>query len=116
MKPEAIAEMRKYVELTGASLGKGELGLFLAKSGQRDEAVRLLDELTQVSLRQYVPSCSFALIHLGLGEKEQALDLLQKEIDERGPNTNYYAISPELDELRAEPRFKEMLRRLNLPE
>jgi len=116
MKPEAIAEIRKYVDLSGASLGKGELGLFLAKSGQRDEAVRLLGELTQESLRQYVPGSSFALIHLGLGEKEEALDWLEKEIDERGSTPNAYAVMPELDELRAEPRFKAMLKRLNLPE
>jgi TolB-like protein/Tfp pilus assembly protein PilF len=116
MKPEAIAKMRKYVELSGARLGNGELGLFLAKSGQRDEAVRLLGELKQESLRQNVPGSSFALIHLGLGEKEEALDWLEKEIDERGPNPNAYAVWPELDELRTEPRFKDMLKRLNLPE
>jgi serine/threonine-protein kinase len=67
-------------------------------------------------LRQYVPSSTFALIHLGLGEKEEALDWLEKEIEERGPNANSYAVWPELDELRAEPRFKAMLKRLNLPE
>ncbi len=116
MKPEAIAEMRKYVELSGSSGGKGDLGFFLAKSGQRHEAVRLLDELTQESSRRYVRAGSMALIHLGLGEKKDALDWLEKEIDERGTNAGSYAVMPELDELRSDPRFKAMLRRLNLPE
>ena len=116
MKPEAIAEMRKYIELSGSSLGKGDLGFFLAKFGQRDEAIRLLGELKQASSRRYVRGSSIALIHLGLGEKEEALDWLEKEIDERGASPGSYAVMPELDELRAEPRFKAMLKRLNLPE
>ncbi|MBP6004050.1 MAG: tetratricopeptide repeat protein [Pyrinomonadaceae bacterium] len=116
MKPEAIAEMSKYIELTGSSFGKGDLGFFLARSGQRDDAVKLLAELKQASSQQYVPCTAVALIHLGLGEKEEALDWLEKEIDDRGPYSTYYAVMPELDDLRTEPRFKAMLKRLNLPE
>ena len=116
MKPEAIAEMRRSIELSGSSLGKGDLGFFLARSGQRDEAVKLLAELMQASSQRYVPGTAVALIHLGLGEKEEAMDWLEKEIDDRGPNPTYYAIMTELDDLRTEPRFKAMLKRLNLPE
>ena len=116
MKPEAISEMRKYVELSGSSIGKGSLGFFLARSGQRDEAVKLLAELKQASSQQYVPFTAVAFIHLGLGEKDEALDWLEKEIDARGSYTTYYATMPELDDLRTEPRFKAMLKRLNLPE
>jgi len=75
-----------------------------------------LGELKQASSRRYVRGSSIALIHLGLGEKEEALDWLEKEIDERGASPGSYAVMPELDELRAEPRFKAMLKRLNLPE
>jgi len=116
MKPEAIAEMRKSIELSGSSFGKGDLGFFLARSGQRDEAVKLLAELKQASSQRYVPGTAVALIYLGLGEKEEALDWLEKEIDERGSNPTYYAVMLELDDLRTEPRFKAMLKRLNLPE
>ncbi len=116
MKPEAIAEMRKYVEMSGSTWGKGSLGFFLARSGQRDEAIKLLAELKQASSQQYVPGTAVAFIHLGLGEKEEALDWLEKEIDDRGSSTTYYAVMTELDDLRTEPRFKAMLKRLNLPE
>jgi tetratricopeptide (TPR) repeat protein len=116
MKPEAIAEMRKYIELTGSSFGKGDLGFFLARSGQRDEAVKLLAGLKQASSQRYVPFTAIAFIHLGLGEKEEALDWLEKDIDDRGSNPTYYATMPELDDLRTEPRFKALLKRLNLPE
>ncbi|MEQ1643391.1 MAG: tetratricopeptide repeat protein, partial [Pyrinomonadaceae bacterium] len=91
MKPEAIAAVRKYIELSGSSIGKGDLGFFLARSGQRDEAVKLLAELKQASSQRYVPGTAVALIHVGLGEKEEALDWLEKDIDDRGPYSTYYA-------------------------
>jgi hypothetical protein len=49
-------------------------------------------------------------------EKEEAFNWLEKEISECSPNASNYAIDPELDDLRTDPRFKEMLKRLNLPE
>jgi len=116
MKPEGIAEVRKYIEKSDAGFGKGYLGFLLARSGQRDEAVKLLAELKQASSQRYVPGTALALIHVGLGEKEEALDWLEKDIDARGSNPNYYAVMPELDDLRTEPRFKAMIKRLNLPE
>jgi hypothetical protein len=44
------------------------------------------------------------------------MNWLEKEMTEHGLNAQYYAVYPELDELRSEPRFKTMLKRLNLPE
>lgn len=116
MYPEAIAETRKAIELDPDWGTKGYLALWLGRSGARDEARKLLDGMKQESTQRYVQSFSFALVYLGLGEKDEALNWLEKEIAERGSNTRYYANAPELDDLRAEPRFKAMLKRLNLPE
>ena len=116
MYPEAIAETRTSIELSNGSTGKGYLGLWLAKSGQRDQAVRLLSELKQESARGYVQNYNFALICIGLGNKEEALNYLEKHMSSRAETANSYAVAPELDELRSEPRFKEMLKRMNLPE
>jgi TolB-like protein/Tfp pilus assembly protein PilF len=116
MYPEAIAETRTTIELDHASAGKGYLGLWLAKSGKRDEAVKLLGELKQESTRNYVQSYTFALIYIGLGDKEEALNWLEKQMSGRSETANTYAVAPELDGLRSEPRFKEMLKRMNLPE
>jgi hypothetical protein len=57
-----------------------------------------------------------ALAHIGLNEKEEAFVWLEKEVAERGYWCGVYAVAPELDDLRDDPRFKEMLKRLNLPE
>lgn len=116
MYPEAIAETFTSIELNKDSVGKGYLGLWLAKSGKRDEALKLLNELRQESTRDYVQSYNFALIYLGLGDKEQALNWLEKHMSARSETANTYAVAPELDDLRSEPRFKEMLKGMNLPE
>ena len=116
MYPEAIAETRTSIELNNSSSAKGFLGLWLAKSGKRDEAVKLLGELKQESTRGYVQSYDVALIYIGLGDKAEALNYLEKQMSGRSETANTYAVAPELDVLRSEPRFKEMLKRMNLPD
>ena len=116
MYPEAIAEARTSIEVNSGPAAKGFLGLWLSKSGKRDETVKLLGELKQESTRNYVQSITLALIYIALGDKEEALDHLEKHMASRAETASSYAVDPELDELRSEPRFKEMLRRLNLPE
>ena len=116
MYPEAIAETRTSIELNNASSAKGFLGLWLARSGKRDEAVKLLGELKQEATQGYVQGYTLALIYIGLGDKEEALNWLEKQMSGRSETANAYAVAPELDVLRAEPRFKAMLKRMNLPE
>ena len=116
MYPEAIAEARTSIELNSGSAAKGFLGLWLAKSGKRDETVKLLGELKQEATSNYVQSFTFALIYIALRNKEEALDQLEKHMVSRAETASSYAVDPELDELRSEPRFKEMLKRMNLPE
>ena len=116
MYGEAIAETRRYMELDNNSVGQGILGLWLAKSGKRDEAVKLLGDLKQESTRKYVQNYDFALIYIGLGNKEEALNYLEKHMTSGAETANTYAVAPELDDLRSEPRFKAMLKRMNLPE
>ena len=111
---EAIAETRTAIELD--TIGKGYLGLWLAKSEKRNEAVKLLNELKQESARNYVQSYTFALIYIGLGDREEALNHLEKHMSSRAETASSYAVAPELDDLRSEPRFKEMLKRMNLPD
>lgn len=114
MYPEAIVATRKSIEL--GNLGTGYLGLWLAKSGKRDEALKLLNELKQESAQNYVQSYNLALIYIGLGDRQEALNHLEKHMLSRAETANLYAVAPELDELRLEPRFKAMLKRMNLPE
>ena len=116
MYAEAIAETRTAMGLRGGSSAKGYLGLWLAKSGKGDEALKLLNEIKQESARTYVQGYTLALIYIGLGDKEEALNHLENHLLSRAETASTYATAPELDELRSEPRFKAMLKQMNLPE
>ena len=116
MYDEAVAETRTALGLGEGSSAKGYLGLWLAKSGKRDEALKLLNALKEESAGNYVQSYTFALLYIGLNDKEEALNYLEKHMLTRAETGSTYATAPELDELRSEPRFKAMLRRMNLPE
>jgi serine/threonine-protein kinase len=116
MYREAIAEYRKALELSYDPLANGYLAFSLAKSGQRDAATKLLNQLKLESGERYVQSYVIAIVYIGLGEKDEALNWLEKDIAEHSAQAPFYAVAPELDDLRSEPRFKEMLKRMNLPE
>ena len=113
---QAIPICRKAREQSPDAFNTGYLSLVLGRAGQRDEARKLLDELRKDSLRRDVPAIAFALAHIGLKEKEEALQMLEKEVAERGYWASTFAVTPELDEFRSEPRFKALIKRMNLPE
>ena len=116
MYREAIDEFRKALEMNKDPTATAFLALSLAKSGQREEAKKLLEELKSESSRRYVPAYCFAIAHLALGDKDEVFAWLEKDITERSTWNLVYGVTPELDELRDDPRFKDMLKRLNLPE
>ena len=113
---EGIAELRTALKLNNGSSTKGFLGLLLAKSGKRDEAEKMLTDLKQEATRNYVQGFTFAIIYIGLGDKAEGLNWLEKHMEARSETANAYAVAAELDDLHSEPRFKAMLKRMNLPE
>ena len=90
-------------------------GAYVA-DGNRVEANKLLNELTEKSKRGWVPACAFALLYAGLDDRPRALAALEKSYDERAWSLTYLKTAPELDKLRREPRFKALLARMNFPQ
>ena len=81
-----------------------------AGRGRQDEARQLLDQITEAARTRYVPAYTFAVIHLALGEKDEALDWLEKNArDHASPVTNLITVDPYLDPLRGDPRFKKLV-------
>ena len=112
---EAIAAQRKAVELLGGSpMMLGWLGLALAKSGNTDESRALLERLHAIAAQAYVPPTSFAWIHLGLGETDEAFAWMDRAIDARDPMMVPIKTYWFLDPIRDDPRFHALLRRMNL--
>lgn len=87
-----------------------------AKKGRRQEAEELIERFKDMAKKQYVMSYRIACIYAALGDKDKAFAELEKAFAERDSELHRLKVDPLMDPLRDVPRFKEMLKRLNLPE
>jgi serine/threonine-protein kinase len=118
MSPEMAASSRQIgatrtdlVVLAAASLGHA-LGL----AGDRPAAQTLLDSLLRQRQRGYVSPYDLALLYLGLGEKNQAMEWLQRAHQERSSLLVFASREPRLATLRLDPRFAKLMREFALPQ
>jgi Tfp pilus assembly protein PilF len=112
----AIPELRKAVELShGTPLMTSALANAYARSGNKAEAERLLADLISESKKQYVSPYYFAVLYVGLGKPEEAIDWLEKAFADRSNGMVFLKVEPELDDLRSNPRFVTLQQKLNFP-
>ena len=117
MYRDALTEIEKAVALTrGGAIPTADLGYVRARLGQRDEARQILRQLADASKERYTPAMAFAIVHVGLGENDQALNWLEKAAEERFNRLAYLRREPTWDPLASDPRFVDLLRRINLPQ
>src|SRR5436309_2700728 len=110
---EALAEARKATELSGAnSHSLSSLGYALARSGKQPEARAVLDGLLKLSTERHVSPHNIALIYNGLGERDKALAWLERAFEQRDPRMVFLKVEPKWNNLRADPRFQDLLRRV----
>ena len=115
--PAAIAELEKTSRMEGISPEVlSALGYAYAVSGKKEKAHQIIVQLKEQSKQSYVPAYNIATIYAGLGDKDQAIAYLEKEYEEGAYYMNLLKVDPELDSLRADPRFQDLLRRMNLNE
>ena len=108
----AIAEFQRSKIMVAGAWYEGLLGYAYAISGERPKAEQILRELEQMAKRQYVSSTAFADIHLGLGEKEKALDWLEKSYQDQESACWYLKVDPIYDSVRNEPRFRALVEKV----
>jgi serine/threonine-protein kinase len=114
--PEALAMFEKGRELAGdMSNILAATGEILARSGDHDRARRLLGQLTARAEKEFIPATGFAIIHLGLGEREEALQCLEKAYDQHALPLASLNVHPIYDDLRGDAHFTDLLRRLRFP-
>src|SRR5262249_36504839 len=92
----------------------GALGQAYALDGRKAEARSILTKLEWMARERYVLSRSFALIYCGLGEKERALDWLERGCERAELPIAAIGVHPAYDTLRAEPRFKALIKRVGV--
>ncbi len=115
---DAIAEFQRGLELDNeqAEIWSG-LGHTYAVSGNRAEAQKVLDHLRARSASSYLAPYNVAVVHAGLGNKDQAFAWLNRAYDERSYLLAVYLTTDSrLDNLHSNPRFADLRRRVGLPE
>jgi TolB-like protein/Flp pilus assembly protein TadD/class 3 adenylate cyclase len=110
---DAISEYQKAFDLNGDPYSLGLLGQAYARNGQKDEAQKVLARLNEMANSRYVAPYAFAFVYLGLGEKERAIDELERAY--QSGDTNYLfliKVDPLLDDLRGQPRFDALVQKI----
>ncbi len=121
MYKEAIAEFQEAVALSKDSEGsrpeyRSILGHAYAVSGNREEALEILKELLEESKQMYVSPLSIGQLYLGLGMNKEAFEWLERAYAVRDGNLCLLKVWPIWDPLRSDPRFQDLMRRMNFPE
>ena len=112
---EAERVLRDAVDLPGAdAYTKATLGWVLARAGKRAEAEAILGELEALGRGGYVSPAALAILHIGFGNTDRALDLAERAYEDRRGWLVYFKVNPMLDPLRDSPRFKALVAKLKL--
>ena len=111
-KAGALASMEKAQSLDADPFSIGSFGYALAASGDRAKAEQILHDLENLAQQRYVSPAASMVVYLGLGEKEKALEWLEKNYADRDPTCWPLKVEPFYDSLRTEPRFQAVLKKV----
>ena len=110
--PGAIAEYEKSTQLDADPLPLGLLAAARAKAGDRSAALAILNRIQETAKRRYVSDYSFALIHLALGQKDEALHWLESSYAKHQPDLNWIRVDPDLRPLHGDPAFEALAEKI----
>ncbi len=115
---QAIPEYQKAVDLSNNdSDPTTALAYAYARTGKRAKAEKILGDLLEQSKSNYVSPYMIAAIYAGLGNNDKAFEFLEKAYDERSTDLSYFLKADlRMDTLRSDPRFHDLLRRMNFPQ
>ena len=115
MYGQALTELTKAREQSGGNTTAISLtGYVLALSGERGRARDVLEELRKLSGQRYVPPYNLAIVHHGLGEREEALVWLERAYEERDILLTFVGVDHKWEALRSDHRFVNLLDRMHL--
>ena len=114
MLAEATKEFETGARLTGGNDGDASLAFGYAAAGRKDDALRVLNEISRAD-DLYSPYY-LAAVHAALGNADQAMQQLEHAFDERVGRLTFLNVEPMFDPLRNDPRFRDLCRRIGLPE
>jgi TolB-like protein/Tfp pilus assembly protein PilF len=111
--PEALAEYQKAISLNDDPFPKALLAHLYGKMGRKDEALQIAQQLLQTRKQRYIEAYGLAIIYLGLGDRDQALDWLEQGYRDRdGFNMAAIRVDHFLDPLHGDPRFEALAEKI----
>ena len=111
--PEATAEYQKTMSMTEDPVPLGMLGRLYGLHGQKDEALKILQRLRQNREQRYTAAYALALIYVGLGDRNEALNWLEQGYREHdGFNIGPIRVDPLLAPLHGDPRFEALAEKI----
>jgi TolB-like protein/Flp pilus assembly protein TadD len=116
MYSDAIAHNEQWLQTEPTNqFALRDAGIAYAKVGRRDKAEEMIRRFREIEKTQYVPTSRIACIYAALGDMDKALTELEKGFEARDWELYRSNVEPYMYPFRGEPRFKEMILRLNLP-
>ncbi len=116
MYAEAVGEIQKAIEISGDRMKLAALGRAYAAAGRKEEAAQVIEELKVLSKERYVTPYAFTLIYASMGEKDEAMGWLRQACDQGVSDLIYLKVDPYLDNLRDDPRFAGLLKKVGMEE
>jgi serine/threonine-protein kinase len=112
---QSIASLEATVKLAPSfTVATGFLAASYARSGDPGRAEKLMREVQERSMMQYVSPAGFAIYHAALGHADKMFDFLQAALAERDPYLTRMDAEPYFDAYRSDPRYRDLLKRMNL--
>ena len=116
MYPQATRELQNALAVSDRNPAVlASLGYTYGVSGRKDEALETIKELKLLSQDRYVSPFNVATVHMGLGQKDHALEWLEKGYEARSRSMIWLKVDARCDPLRSDPRFQDLLRRIGFP-
>jgi serine/threonine protein kinase len=113
---EAVTEAQSATRLDDSPFMLALLAQVHALSGNKSQAISVLEDLEQLTKKRYVCSYEVATAYVLLREKDRAFRWFDKAVEDRSDCMVVLAVDPRLDSLRSDPRFQDLLRRVGLPQ
>jgi eukaryotic-like serine/threonine-protein kinase len=111
---EAVAEREKALSLSGGPELAASIEEDFTKSGYKGVLQSWLEGLTELSKHSYVSSYSIAESYMRMDQKQKAFEWLEKAYEEHDSGLVSLAVEPMFENIRPDPRFKEIIRRMKL--
>ena len=116
---QATAEIEKIGDIQSIRDNPAVLASFafaFSNTGRAADASEILKHLLDMTAKRYVPPSSVAMVYFSIGDSDRAIDYLERALDAHDTELWAYLVTFPLDPLRSDPRFQDILRRMNFPE